>query len=302
MGFEAKINMIQSLVGKKLGQTQGFLENGMRIPMTRIWVNGNVVSQIKTTEKEGYEAIQLGFGETKKASKPLNGHSKKAGLKITPRTFRESREDKVEGIELGQEINAEEVIAPGDIIDVTGVSKGKGFAGVVKRHHFKGGPKTHGQSDRHRAPGSIGQSTTPGRVYKGKRMAGRMGSAQVTIKNLEIIDLKDGELLVKGLVPGSIGTILTLTKRSVNKKHVGLYKEPVVEEVVLDEAVVEEIGPSVEEQEEMRKAKEAIVDKQEKEELLAKQMENQAETEVSPETDTTDIAEVSSEENLEVKE
>lgn len=274
--------MISTIIGKKLGQTQGFLENGMRVPMTRIWVKGNVVAQIKTTEKEGYEAIQLGFGETKKASKPLNGHAKKAGLKITPRFFREAKADKMEGIELGQEINAEEVIAPGDIIDVTGVSKGKGFAGVVKRHHFKGGPKTHGQSDRHRAPGSIGQGTTPGRVYKGKRMAGHMGHAQVTIKNLEIIEFLDGELLVKGLVPGPIGTIVTLTRRGVNKKHIGLYKqsfpsdkEHVGKEVILDAAAVEEIGPSVEEQEEMRKVQEAIVDKQEKEELLAKQMENQ---------------------------
>lgn len=294
--------MIQSLLGKKLGQTQGFLENGARIPMTRILVNGNVVSQIKTTEKEGYEAIQLGFGETKKASKPSLGHSKKAGLKITPRFFREAKIDKMEGIELGQEINAEEVISPGDIIDVTGVSKGKGFAGVVKRYHFKGGPKTHGQSDRHRAPGSIGQGTTPGRVYKGKRMAGRMGHAQVTIKNLEVVDFLEGELLVKGLVPGPIGTIVTLTRRGVNKKHIGLYKEPIAEEVTLDTAIVEEIGPSVEEQEEMRKAKEAIVDKQEKEELLAKQMENQSETEVSPEANVAEEAKVSNDEKAEVKE
>lgn len=269
--------MIQSLVGKKLGQTQGFLENGARVPMTRIWVKGNVVSQIKTTEKEGYEAVQLGFGETKKASKPLNGHSKKAGLKITPRFFRESREDKIEGIELGQEINAEEVISPGDIVDITGVSKGKGFAGVVKRYHFKGGPKTHGQSDRHRAPGAIGQGTTPGRVYKGKRMAGRMGNAQVTVKNLEIIDLKDGELLVKGLIPGSIGTVVTITRRGINKKHVGLYKTPIAEEVILDTAVVEEIGPSVEEQDALRQVQDEQEKAKEREELLAKQMENQVE-------------------------
>jgi large subunit ribosomal protein L3 len=141
--------------------------------MTRIDVSGIVVSQIKTAEKDGYDAVQLGYGMTKKADKPTAGHSKKAGLNSTPRFFKETRADKIEGIELGSAVNVEEVLSAGDIVDVTGVTKGKGYAGVVKRHHFKGGPKTHGQSDRHRAPGSIGQSTTPGRVYKGKRMAGR---------------------------------------------------------------------------------------------------------------------------------
>ncbi len=262
--------MIQSLIGKKLGQTQGFLENGNRIPMTRIWVNGNVVSQIKTMEKDGYEALQLGFSENKKAHKPQIGHAKKSGLKVTPRFYRESKADKIEDHELGSAIEASEVVAPGDIIDVTGVSKGKGFAGVVKRHHFKGGPKTHGQSDRHRAPGSIGQSTTPGRVYKGKRMAGRMGNEQVTIKNLEVIELRDGELLVKGLVPGPIGTIVTITRIGENKKHMGLYKEPTAEEVI-DEAKVEEIGESIEEQQEMRQEVEAKADEEEKAEKEAAQ-------------------------------
>jgi large subunit ribosomal protein L3 len=248
--------MIQSLLGKKLGQTQGFLENGTRIPMTRIMVEGNVVSQLKTQEKEGYDAVQLGFGATMKADKPTIGHSKKAGLTITPRFFKETRADKIEEVVLGQAIKAEEVLSEGDIIDVTGISKGKGYAGVVKRHHFKGGPKTHGQSDRHRAPGSIGQSTTPGRVYKGKRMAGRMGAEQVTVKNLEVIEFADGVLLVKGLIPGPISSIVTITRRGTNKKYVGLYKEPVVEEEIADNKV-EEIGPSVEEQEEQRAEAEA---------------------------------------------
>lgn len=260
--------MINTIVGKKLGQTQGFLEDGTRIPMTKIMVSGNVVTQLKTIEKEGYQAVQLGFGSNKKADKPTTGHSKKAGLKMTPRFFRETKADKLDGIELGQEINIEEVLSAGDIIDVTGTSKGKGYAGVVKRHHFKGGPKTHGQSDRHRAPGSIGQSTTPGRVYKGKRMAGRMGAEQVTIKNLEVVEYADGVLLVKGLIPGPISSIVTITRRGTNKKHQGLYKEPVVEEVV--ESKVEEIGPSIEEQEELRKeASEAA--KEEAQEELAQE-------------------------------
>lgn len=247
--------MLNTIIGKKLGQTQGFLENGARIPMTRIDVSSNVVSQIKNMEKDGYEAVQLGFGENKKSDKPTTGHAKKAGLTKTPRFFMESKADKVDGVELGSAVNIEEVLAAGDIVDVTGTSKGKGYAGVVKRHHFKGGPKTHGQSDRHRAPGSIGQSTTPGRVYKGKRMAGRMGVDQVTVKNLEVIELKDGILLVKGLVPGYISSIVSITRRGENKKHIGLYKEPVAEEEVA--VKVEEVGESIEEQEVARKEAEA---------------------------------------------
>lgn len=269
--------MIQSLLGKKSGQMQGFLEDGTRIPLTKIFVDGNVISQVKTMEKDGYEALQLGFDSTKKATKPINGHSKKAGLKITPRFFRESKVDKLDGIEVGAVVNVEEVLGPGDIVDVTGVSKGKGYAGVVKRHHFKGGPKTHGQSDRHRAPGSIGQSTTPGRVYKGKRMAGRMGHDQVTVKNLEIIEYVDGNLLIKGLVPGPISSIVTITKRGINKKHKGFYKEE-VEEKVLD-TKVEEVGTSVEEQENERKEVAAKTEAEENAEAL--QTETQTEEDAS---------------------
>lgn len=266
--------MISTIIGKKLGQTQGFLEDGRRIPMTRIDVRGIVVSQIKTKDHEGYDAVQLGFGTTKKADKPTNGHSKKAGLTSTPRIFRETKVDKIEEVELGSTINVEEVLGAGDIVDVSGTSKGKGYAGVVKRHHFKGGPKTHGQSDRHRAPGSIGQSTTPGRVYKGKRMAGHMGVDQKTIKNLEVIDLTDGILLVKGLVPGHISSIVTITKRGVNKKAIGLYKEPVAEEI-LEDVKVEEIGPSVEEQEALRRETSAVAKVLADKETAAAQVANQ---------------------------
>lgn len=263
--------MIQTIIGKKLGQTQGFLEDGKRIPLTKIDVSGLFVSQVKTLDKDGYEAVQLGFGENKKATKPVSGHAKKAGLSKTPRFFRESKVDKVD-VESGSEINVEEVLSAGDIIDVTGTSKGKGYAGVVKRHHFKGGPKTHGQSDRHRAPGSIGQSTTPGRVYKGKRMAGRMGAEQVTVKNLEVIELTDGVLFVKGLVPGPISSIVEITRRGANKKHQGLYKEPTAEEEKIDESKVEEIGPAIEEQEEMRKAAEIKAEEIEKAEAAEAQI------------------------------
>ena len=217
---------INSLIGKKIYQKQGFLENGTRIPLSVVAAFGNVITQVKTKEKEGYNALQLGFDIKKKANKALVNHGKKAGLEKTPRFFKEIRLEEVPDISLGSEINVAEVFAPGDIVDVTGVSKGKGWAGGVKRYGFKGGPRTHGQSDRERAPGSIGQTTTPGRVYKGKRMAGRMGQDTVTVKNLEVIEVtNDGVLLIKGLVPGSINSIVVVKKTGENKKFVPLYKE-----------------------------------------------------------------------------
>jgi len=218
--------MIQSLIGRKIDQTQGFLEDGTRVPLSVISVAGNVVTQIKTADHEGYNSIQLGFGSSKKPTKPILGHIKKAGLQEKmPRFFREVRVDDLPDQALGSAILVSEVFEPGDVVDVTGTSKGKGFAGVVKRHGFHGGPKTHGQSDRHRAPGASGSGTTPGRVYRGKRMAGRMGNEQVTIKNLEILGVKEDTILVRGLVPGAKGSIVTIKKVGKNKKFKPLYSE-----------------------------------------------------------------------------
>ena len=223
---------LTSLIGKKTYQKQGFLQDGRRIPLSAVNVLGNFVTQIKTKDKEGYNSIQLGIDIKKKANKSLVNHSKKAGLTHTPRFFKEIRVENVEEITPGIEINVSEVFQAGDMVDVTGVSKGKGFAGGVKRHGFHGGPRTHGQSDRERAPGSIGQTTTPGRVYKGKRMAGRMGQDTVTVKNLEIIQVSnDGVLLIKGLVPGSVNSVLVVKKVGENKKFVPLYKEEVEEQL-----------------------------------------------------------------------
>lgn len=215
---------MQGLIGKKQNQTQAFLQDGTRIPLTVISAMGNVVTQVKTLDKDGYTGIQLGFDIKKKANKAIVGHSKKAGLEKGARFFKEIRD--AEGLEIGAKVNPSDVFKPGDIVDVTGVSKGKGFAGVVKRHHFKGGPRTHGQSDRERAPGSIGQTTTPGHVYRGKRMAGRMGHENVTVKNLEVVEItNDGAILVNGLVPGSVNSIVVIKKVGENKKFVPLYKE-----------------------------------------------------------------------------
>jgi large subunit ribosomal protein L3 len=230
---------LTALIGKKTYQKQGFLQDGTRVPLSGVVMAGNFITQVKSADKEGYNALQLGIGINRKAKKTISNHSKKAGLTNTPAFFREIKVDDVADVTSGTEINVSEVFAPGDIIDVTGVSKGKGFAGGVKRWGFKGGPRTHGQSDRERAPGSIGQTTTPGRVYKGKKMAGRMGQDTVTVKNLEVIEITDdGVLLIKGLVPGGLNSVVIVKKTGTNKKFVPLYKE-VTEEPVAEPAVKE---------------------------------------------------------------
>lgn len=215
---------MDGLVGKKSYQTQAFLQDGTRVPLTAISAMGNLVSQVKREDKEGYNSLQVAFDIKKKQNRAITGHSKKAGLEKMPRFFREIRTEAPMDMELGSQIEPSSVFKPGDIIDVIGVTKGKGFAGVVKRHHFKGGPRTHGQSDRERAPGSIGQTTTPGRVYRGKRMAGRMGHQQATSKNLLVLDVTaDGVILVKGLIPGPKNNIVIVKKIGESKKFVPIY-------------------------------------------------------------------------------
>lgn len=193
--------MIQAMVGKKLGMTQVFDDSGVVYPATVIECGPNVVTQIKTDEKDGYEAVQLGFGLDKRLNRPEQGHRKASGFQS--RDLREVNADSYDDLEVGQVFKAD-VFKPGQMVDVTGTSKGRGFQGGVKRHGFAGGPKTHGQSDRLRAPGSIGSSATPGRVYKGTRMAGRMGNDRVTVLSLEVlrVDPERNLLVVKGSVPG----------------------------------------------------------------------------------------------------
>lgn len=193
--------MIQAMVGKKLGMTQVFDDSGVVYPATVIECGPNVVTQIKTDEKDGYEAVQLGFGLDKRLNRPEQGHRKASGFQS--RDLREVEADSYDDLEIGQVFKAD-VFKPGQMVDVTGTSKGRGFQGGVKRHGFAGGPKTHGQSDRLRAPGSIGSSATPGRVYKGTRMAGRMGNDRVTVLSLEVlrVDPERNLLVVKGSVPG----------------------------------------------------------------------------------------------------
>lgn len=202
--------------------SQAFVE-GTRVAVTWVKAGPCVVTQIKKQDSDGYWAVQLGFGERrlKNTSKPLQGHLNKAiqNSKVKtqnkyPRFLREVRLDAEPDMKVGDVVNLQDVFKKGDVVAVTGISKGKGFAGVVKRWGFHGGPRTHGQSDRERAPGSIGQGTTPGRVYKGKHMAGRMGSDRVTIKNLIVVETKPEEdlLAISGPVPGTSRGILFLTK------------------------------------------------------------------------------------------
>ena len=227
------------LIGIKGIQSQKFLENGARVPVTQISTGDALVVSLKTQNKDKYSAVQLGIGIKKKTSKAILGHAKKAGADMAPRFLKEIRVVDADEVlpEKGSKLKASDVFKPGDIVDVQGHSKGKGFAGVVKRHGFHGGPKTHGQSDRHRAPGAIGQGTTPGRVYRGKKMAGRMGNADVTLKNLLVIDVKDDELYIKGLVPGFKGSLVIIKKTGESKKFVPLYTETT--EVPVEEVVVE---------------------------------------------------------------
>lgn len=242
---------MQTILGIKQGQGQRFLENGTRIPVSVVRVPQNTVLAVKTTDKDGYNAVQIGMGEKKKANKALLGHAKKANLTNAPKIIKEVKT--TDALPQGEFVLIASVLAPGDIINVSGTSKGKGFAGGVKRHNFKGGPRTHGQSDRERAPGSLGQTTTPGRVYKGKRMAGHMGSVTKTVSNLLVVAVneKNQEILIKGLVPGNVGNILTITKVGAlsEKKIVALLPDPLnptpVEEVI-EQAAVEE-SPVVEE-------------------------------------------------------
>lgn len=221
--FFGKKPMITSMLGTKIGQSQAFSDDGKRIPVTAIAVGSNWITHID--DMPTYKNIQLGFGTTKKLGKSEEGHLKKAGLTQKLRflhSFRISDLSDLGDLRLGSEIRVETVFAAGDRIRVIGTSKGKGFAGVVKRHNFKGGPRTHGQSDRERAPGSIGQTTTPGRVYKGKRMAGRMGNETVTVRGLNVVsvDQEKGIMLIKGLVPGGTNGLLIIQKEEIKGKVV----------------------------------------------------------------------------------
>jgi large subunit ribosomal protein L3 len=202
---------MKGILGTKLGMTQVFDESNRIVPVTVVKAGPCVVTQVRTQEKDGYQAVQLAFGaiDPRKVNKPESGHFTKAG--VTPRrVLAELRTGDAAEYEVGQEIKAEDVFAGGQVVDVTGTSKGKGFAGVMKRHGFKGLGAGHGVQRKHRSPGSIGACATPGRVFKGVRMAGRMGHVRVTTQNLTVhrVDAESGLLLIKGAIPGPKGGLV----------------------------------------------------------------------------------------------
>ena len=249
---------MKGILGRKIGMTQVFTESGKLIPVTVVEVEKNVVTQIKTKENDGYEAIQLGFGNTREklATKASAGHAAKA--QTTPkRFFREIKGVDINSYTLGQEISAD-IFAPGEVVDVTGTTKGKGFQGVIKRHGQSRGPMGHG-SHYHRRPGSMG-TMRPMRVFKGKRLAGHMGTLTVTIQNLEIVavDTENNVILISGNIPGpKKGLVIIKSAVKANGKinemeNLVSYEveEPIVEtveEVVTEETpVVEEVAEAAE--------------------------------------------------------
>ncbi|GBC62667.1 50S ribosomal protein L3 [Desulfonema ishimotonii] len=205
--------MCKGLIGKKLGMTAVFAPDGKQIPVTVVQVGPCVVTQIKTTATDGYNALQLGFGEKKasRINKPVKGHLEKSGASLG--LLKEVAVDDPEAYSVGQAISTDIFVA-GERVDVTGTTKGRGFSGVMKRHGFGGGRKTHG-SKSHRIPGSIGCSAWPSRVIRGKKMPGHYGDSKKTIKNLEIVDVRPDEnlILLRGAVPGATSGVLTIKKR-----------------------------------------------------------------------------------------
>ncbi len=209
------------ILGKKNNQTQMYDQDGNIMPVTVIDTSPCYLVEVKTPEKSGYFSVRLAYGNSKNVPKPVKGQLEKVGIKTPLRFLKEIRiasekkeviaieEEGKSGIQIGEqkifigeEVKSSALFTAGDIVDVSGTSKGKGFQGVVRRHGFRGGPKTHGQSDRHRAPGSIGPATTPGRVFKGTRMAGQMGNKRITVQNLKVIATDETTITVKGLIPG----------------------------------------------------------------------------------------------------
>ena len=202
------------LIGRKVGMTQVFQDDGTMVAVSVVAIEPNTVTRVRTAERDGYTAVQLGADDGRRLTKPVAGQIKdlpKGSAK--PATFREFRVDAVDDYTVGQAIRIDDLFTAGDLVDVTGVSKGKGFAGHVKRHNFHRGPTSHG-SDHHREPGSIGPGTTPGRVYKGVRMAGHMGDERATIKKVRVVrtDPERNLLLVKGSLPGARGALILVRK------------------------------------------------------------------------------------------
>ena len=247
------------LLGEKLGMTQVFQEDGTAQAVTVLEAGPCMVTQVKTMAKDGYEAVQLSFGEKRRLNKPEEGHLRQAGKF---RYLRELPPADLDYVQVGQTVDVS-IFQPGDIINVTGTTKGRGFAGGIKRHGFSGGPKTHGQSDRHRAPGSIGAGTTPGRVFKGKRMAGHMGNVRVTAQNVEVIqvDLERNLLLIRGSVPGANRQLVLI--QHTNKGIQRLKQDPIWSRPVEKADITEDPDATIEAEEQVEAQTGATAEEQE---------------------------------------
>jgi large subunit ribosomal protein L3 len=214
--------LMKELIGTKIGMTQVYGNDGRAIPVSVIEAGPCRIVAIKTTEKDGYEAVQMGYGEKRKNlfNKPELGHFKKAGLEPMRylREIRGQEEINFEDINIGDEVKVD-IFKKGEIVDVTGISKGLGFQGVMRRHGFSGAQATHGQSDRERAPGSIGQSSYPSRVFKGMKMPGKMGKDKVTVLNLKVVQVIEDQnlILISGAIPGKKGTLIKIRKSNRNR-------------------------------------------------------------------------------------
>jgi large subunit ribosomal protein L3 len=248
---------MKGIIGKKIGMTQTFSEKGDVQPVTLVEAGPCVITQIKTETNDGYNAVQIGFETLKRANKPISGHLQRTG---NYKYLREIRVETLDELQVGQLLNVE-MFDVGERIRVTANSKGRGFAGGMKRHGFHGGPKTHGQSDRWRAPGSIGAGSTPGRVFKGKRMAGHFGDEAITTRGLEVVfvDLEKNLLAIKGAVPGASNGLVLIAGEGyfpIIQSTPTNEVEEVVEEVTPTnevEEVVEEVTPTNEVEEVVEK-------------------------------------------------
>ncbi len=285
------------LLGEKLGMTQVFQEDGTAQAVTVLEAGPCMVTQVKTMAKDGYEAVQLSFGEKRRLNKAEEGHLRGIG---SFRYLRELPPADLSYVQVGQTVDVS-IFQPGDVINVTGTTKGRGFAGGIKRHGFSGGPKTHGQSDRHRAPGSIGAGTTPGRVLKGKRMAGHMGAVRVTAQNVEVVqvDVERNLLLIKGSVPGANRQLVLIqhTTEGVQRlKQNPIWSTPVEKAYLTEDQdtvveVEEQAEAAVEEQDPVA---EQPVQQQEVEAPQASTQEEASESTPEAETAEEEVAEVAS--------
>ena len=285
---------MKGIIGKKIGMTQTFSENGEVQPVTLVQAGPCVITQIKTQSNDGYNAIQIGYETVKKANKPTSGHLQRTG---NYKYLREIRVEELDELQVGQLLNVQ-MFSVGEIIRVTANSKGRGFAGGMKRHGFHGGPKTHGQSDRWRAPGSVGAGSTPGRVFKGKRMAGHYGNETITTRGLEVVsvDLENNIISIKGAVPGARDTLVMVA----GEGNIPVYVEEVIEDIA--EETAEEAEPTNEAQPVVEEVAEETAEEaeptNEAEEVVEEAAEETAE-EAEPTNEAEEVVEEAAEETAE---